>query len=363
MSITHINNYLAVGYRETPHGWVLRLGCRLFICALFVLLPSCGNNVNLPLETGQGIQDVIVHTEQSLQQYIGRQWISPQGVGIGFVWGTERGLPPSDRSSTEYIHLDRGQTFNPYLILQAPTRTTVLVTVMLDCSQIEVELDGIKGLLHEITIEPGGDLEIPLKIDIPDEGAHELIVIAFVDPYNRTLDAQYRSSMDSRMVGRRAIIVVGRSDIPVHVFGPALLGNPVSEDVTLSLGVAFATASNHGHPSDLDRQLYIAKVKPTNLFNYQIWVSNLHGKRAYEYLLILFFDYHQSKIRGEDCLLVDLDTREEATIDSNIRIPESPGIYQMQLVYILDPYKSIANEEIELPFVLSSPRIAIETQP
>jgi hypothetical protein len=336
---------------------------RSIICVLFLFLIGCANRVDLQPEPIQTIQDVTKHEWQSLQTHIGRQWINPQGVGIGFVWEEERNLSPSERSSTEDIHVEQGQLFNPYLILNAPEKTTVLVTALLDYAQIEFELNGKRGLLHEITIEPGSDLELPMRIDIQNEGMHDLIVIAFVDPYNKTLDSQYRSSMDSRMVGRRAVITVGKSKNPVLTLGPALAGNPIPQNVNLNLGAAFATASNHGHPSDLDRQLYIANINSGTTFNYQIWVSNLGGTQASEYYLMLFFDYHQTRIRDRDSLLIDLDPKEEIIIDSDIRIPERQSIYQMQLVYVLDPYKSIANEEVEAPFVFSSSRIAINAQP
>ncbi len=334
-----------------------------FLISLLLFLTACSNLVASQPGSAQTISDVTKHDQQSLQLHMGRQWIDPRGTGIGFVWEDERNLPPSERSSTEEISLEQGQLFDPYLVLNAPEKTIALVTVLLDYKQVEFELDEKKGLLHEITIEPGGDLELPMQVDIPDVGMHDLIVIAFTDPYNRTLDPQYRSSMDSRMVGRRAVIIVGQSNHPVRTLGQPLFGNVVPPNVNLSLGVAFATASGQGHPSDLERQLYVTKVPAGTMFNFQIWVSNLHGTQASQYLLIPFFDYHQIRIRDRDTLLVDLNLKEEAIIDAELEIPEQVAIHQMQLIYVLDPYKSIAKQEVEAPFVFGSPRIAIEAKP
>lgn len=334
-----------------------------FLITVLLLLTACSNLVEPQSESDQTLPDVTKHAWQSLQTHVGRQWTNPRGVGIGFVWEENRNLPPSERPSTEETYLKQGQIFNPYLILNAPKTTTVLVTVLLDYMQIEFELDGKRGLLHEVTIEPGGDLELPMRVDTPEEGMHDLVAIAFTDPYNKTLDPQYRSSMDSRMVGRRTVVFVGQSNHPASTLGRIWLGKAVPPNVNLSLGAAFATASSRGHPSDLDRQLYIAKVTTGTTFDYQIWVSNLYGTRASQYLLILFFDYHQVRVQDKDFLPVYLNPKEEAILDANLKIPEQAGIYQMQLIYVLDPYKSIINQEVESAFVFGSPRIAIEAKP
>jgi hypothetical protein len=335
---------------------------RFLICALFFFLVACSNKQDVQPDT-HPIQDVVKHDQQSIRAHIGKDWgIHFPEVSIGFVSDEERNVEPMKRSPNGDIHLEKGRPFNYNLLLAADKATTVLVTVLLDYKQVEFELDGKKGLLHELIVEPGGDLELPMRVDVNGEGLHDLIVIAFADPYNRTLDEMYRSSMAARMVGTRAAVFVGQNDRPVQSLEPILRGKAVPQDVTLRLGVAFATASNQGHPSDLDRQLYVAKAKAGAVFDYQIWASNLGLDRAYEYLILFFFDFHQKSIQGRDALPVSLNIDEEAIFDASIQLPKQLGVYQMQLVHVLDPYKSIDNGDVDAPFVFGSPRIAIDAQ-
>lgn len=334
----------------------------LILFLLFALAGCVPRSPVIPEQT-HTIENIMQHSLQSTRPYMGKQWIQPQSVGIGFVWEEERSLDPSERSSTEDVHLRPGQVFNPYLILHTPETTTVLVTVLLDYIQTEFKLNDKQALLHEITIEPGGDLELPMQVNLHSQGSHDIIVIAFVDPYNKTLDAQYRSSMDSRMVGRRAFVTVGDSNSPAPDIEPGLRGEPMPEHVNLSLGAAFATASELGHPSDVERQLYVTTTKAGARFNYQIWLSNPDRQQTFEYALVQFFDYHQVPIQNKEFLFVQLGPMEEAILDSEIEVPGQPDVYQMQLVHVLDPYQSIAREEVEAPFVFGSPRIAIHAEP
>ena len=79
--------------------------------------------------------------------------------------------------------------------------------MVLDYKQIPFEMDGQTGLLHEVNVLPGGDFEIPIRVPINSPGVHDLVVIAFADPYNGSLDPQFRSSFDIDLVGRRAQII------------------------------------------------------------------------------------------------------------------------------------------------------------
>jgi hypothetical protein len=308
------------------------------------------------------IGDVVVHHAFSPQTRLGPQWVIPKGIGVGFVSPAERDTPPDLRSQTEEFHLEGTKDFETLLILQAPKSTVVLVTVLLDYKQVSFELDAQLGLLHQVEIKPGGDLEIPIKIRIDTLGIHDLIVIAFADPYNNSLDPSFRSSLDVDLVGRRTQLFVGEDTNIVSQLPEPIRGTKVPQSATLSLGVAFATFQSNeaSHPSDLNRQLYVAKGEAGNLFKFQVWASNLNGEKGSDYALVMFKNYHQVPIQTQPLTIINLQSNEEAVINTEVTLSKTPGIDQIQIVYIFDPYKSILREEVRASHVFSSPRLVVE---
>ncbi|MBI5822443.1 MAG: hypothetical protein HZB18_00290 [Chloroflexi bacterium] len=309
------------------------------------------------------INDIVQHNNFSNQVHTDSLWGSPRGIGIGFVWPEERKTPPEYRSQTEEIDLGDKKSLDPLLILTTSRKTTVLVSVILDYQQIPFEMDGQIGLLHEVNILPGGDFEIPIRIPITSPGVHDLIVVAFADPYNGSLDANFRSALDVDVVGRRAQIISSGKSKPAIQGLEVIEGEPVPGDVALGLGVSFAAKPKPGettHPSE--RQLYVSSGKTSELYQFDIWASNLNGEMASEYALLVFKNFHQINVDDRNVLLINLNQNEEAIINAEIKLSEKPGIDQIQIVYVFDPYKSILHEEVRAAFVFNSPRLAIEVR-
>lgn len=307
------------------------------------------------------IPGVIVHEVQRPAV----DWGFPsRRAGLGFVWPEHRHLPPLQRPQTEEISLPPGQPFAPYLILHVGQPITVLVTAILDYQQIPFELNGKYGMLHLIPLLPGGDIELPMRIDLPEEGLHDLIVIAFLDPLDFSTNPFDRLSMDPRLVGRRARIRVGLSNRPAREMRPVLHGAPIPRGVTLSLGVALVRPPQGpwDHPSRPGRQLTVVDGKVGQPQPIALWASNLGGDKGVDYALIFFWNFRQIPFRGREVWTIHLEPDTEAILAGEVILPSTPGIYQMQVVYVFDPYRSIREREVWAPFVLGSQRIAIRAE-
>jgi hypothetical protein len=309
------------------------------------------------------IEDVVTHPAFSEQVAVSPEWGTPRGLGIGYVFPNERNLPPDQRTQSEEIQLQEGEPFAPYLFLHTPESTTVLVSMLLDYQQIEFELDGKIGLLHEIKVKPNGDLELPINVDIKEKGTHDLVVVAFGDPYNNSLDPFYWSSgVSVQTIARRAVVIVGDDASAARELPQPLTGQSVPDEVELGLEVAFATdpVDSGSHPAE--RQLYVATGASGEAFSYQLWVSNLDGQSALNYAIVTFNNFHQVPVNGNDVTTVLLQPDEELIVDTSVLLPAEPGINKMQMIYLLDPYKSVLHEEVKAAFVFSSFRVAIEAK-
>jgi len=345
---------------------IMFIGIFVLVMISFLMYQAINGQNKATVSKPVDIENVVRHTTYSNQVRVGPQWESPRGLGIGFVWPEERDLSPEKRSPNEEIILGDKKIFESLLILSTREETTVLVCVLLDYKQISFELDGQAGILHEIKILPGGDLEVPIKVKIDKPGIHDLIVLAFDDPYNGSLDPGFRSSFNVDTVGRRARIIAGNDTEISFQLPAAIRGNPAPDGSTLSLGVAFATfpSSNetNTHPSDLERQLYVTQGKIGEPFKFQIWASNLNGQESSDYALVMFKNFRQVPIKDQEMVLLNLMPGEEKILDAEIGLSSKPGVDQLQIIYVFDPYKSILNEDVRAPYVFNSPRIAIEVR-
>jgi hypothetical protein len=108
--------------------------------------------------------------------------------------------------------------------------------------------------------------------------------------------------------------------------------------------------------------LYVTKDKTGELYQFDVWASNLDGEMGSEYALLMFKNFHQVDINGQNITLIDLNPNEEAIVDTEIKLSDKPGIDQVQIVYIFDPYKSILRGEVRAPFVFNSARLAIDVR-
>lgn len=348
------------GVGVVPHCY-RRVACGLLLALLAALLAACAAHSKSVVRFG--IPDVVVHTSFSDEVRFASWGIEKPDVtaiGIGFVQPEHRDIPPLERPQTEEIRVADGELFLSYLLLSSGQRTTLLVTALLDYQQVPFSLDGQEGLLHEVTVDPGGDLELPMRLEVGEPGAHDLVVIAFKEPYNRPMDPDYRGRMFQRLVGRRAVIVVGEVEEPVQTPLPDILGSPPPPRVTFGLRVAFATAPTEAETHPSKRFMAFAQGQCNETFPYQLWVSNYHGETPVDYALVLLQDFHQVQLKGKDMVVVHLKAGHEATIDDSLILPAEPGVHEFQVVYVMDPYRSILRDEVTTPFVFGSNAVGIE---
>jgi hypothetical protein len=209
-------------------------------------------------------------------------------------------------------------------------------------------------LLHEVRVEPTGDLEMPMRLEIEGPGAHDLLVVAFKEPYNRPIDAGYRDTLHQRLVGRRAVVIVGGVEQPVHEPTPDLVGAPPPPDVTFGIPVCFAGAADDADAHPAKHFLWSLEGQPQEAAPYRLWVSNYHGEAPIDHGLVLFQDFHQVPLLGREFLIVHLEPGHEAIIDGHLSLPEQPGVHEVQVVMVKDPYRSVRRGEVSDPFVRGS---------
>lgn len=150
----------------------------------------------------------------------------PSQINVGLVRPEERNTPIARLTQNDEFRIDENQPFNVDFVLTSGEDATFLITVLLDYQQIPFALDGQTGLLHEIEIQGGKDLFIPVQVSVSGAGAHDLMLLAFKNPYRRLPEQDERQVDSCWMNGTRTVVVVGGDDRPVQTFQPELVGAP-----------------------------------------------------------------------------------------------------------------------------------------
>ncbi len=190
-------------------------------------------------------------------------------------------------------------------------------------------------------------------------------MLAFVDPFDRPWDAELGRTqallaavyMGTRTVSLLAVKRTGNDN------RPDVFGSPPPDDVQFGVRMLFADPPgllvNASHPSRRQMKM-TAYGWPGETFRYQLWMSNYNSPDdTVDYGVMRFLDFHQVDFKGKDLFIAHFDGRQEAIVDDQIILPSEPGIHELQLVYVFDPYKSILNGQVLSPYIFASDCLGI----
>lgn len=333
------------------------LRCIVFVSIFIVWLSACSAPADL------ANTDVVQHTLTDNMAYVRESNLqSPYQTSVGLIRAGNRDTPIGQLPQNREFRIDEGQPLSLDLILNTGTQAVFLVTALVDYEQVPFSLDGESGLLHEIEVEAGKDLFIPVEIQIDDPGAHDLIIIAFKDPYERPMDAEFRIS-ECGNGGFRSVVIVGEDDQPAIAVQPNVIGNPPPAGIDWGPNFLFA-APGDIHPSLPEGQMKLTQEgKGGEVFEYRFWMSNYGAiiHRTIDIGLVRFLNYRQIDIVGEDWLVIHFDGDQEVLLSDSLVLPDKAGVNELQVFYVYNPFTSLLNEDGAPPFVYASPCLGIET--
>lgn len=313
------------------------------------------------------MQDVVVHSAFSAQVEVNPV---PQGVqgstGLGYVRAEDRALPIAQRPQNDLFDLADTKTFQPYMIVLNNTdhAKRFLITLLLDYRQVSFTLDGQTGLLHLIDVPPSREVNIPISLTIDTPGQHDLQAIGFEDPFNTTLDLNYRTDIHGYVIARRTSVVVDRAKQPARTLEILDDAAVPATRAQVNLDVMYLrrpTGSSEPIPA-LERALiYTDTIALGQSYPLQLIVSNV-GEENIEVIraVVPLLNYHQVALDGRNVLAVRLEqSGEELIVNADLPLPNERGVHQFQTVYLDNPYTDLLQPSQASPFVLGSIRAAL----
>jgi hypothetical protein len=318
------------------------------------------------------LNEAIVHDNLSAQVVLNPVYAGMLGqTGLGYVLAENLNIPPDQRPQNDELTLDTGSTFSMFLILSNNTDTpkTFLVTALLNYRQSSFALDEQAGVLHLVTAPANTEMNLPIVLEVTEAGRNDLQVVAFDDPFNPSLDINYRSDIQAGIISRRTTIIAGQIDTPARTLefidtnhAPPEIG-PVNRDVMFFKRDAAQTdpllVSNR-------EMIYTDTLIPGTPYPFQIVLSQVDDDvpetEPAERTVVVLYNYRQLAFDGRDVIAAWLDSQEEAFFNAELPPTNEPGVHQLQAVYVDDPYATNL-DILSNPLVLSSFRMALVLQP
>lgn len=359
----YLHTFFIPGNHNPDLAWnkLLFFGCLVVLCSCSRVSPT-----RIPSTVPLLVEDVIVHRPLSERaQYVREGTIyHPSQITVGLVRPEERYTPVAQLTQNGAFRIDESQPFNVDFVLRSGEDAIFLITVLLDYQQIPFVLDGQRGLLHEIEIQAGKDLFIPVQVNVGGVGAHDLMFVVFRKPYQRPLEHDLRQDDWCLVNGKRTVVIVGDDDRAVQTLQPDVIGAPPPAGVDWGAFFLFANADG-GHPADGPAQMkMVQQGRAGQAFPFRIWMSNLGNTnpRPVDYALVKFLNYHQVGFNGKHVLSVHLDEKQEVLFKDQVILPDRPGPNEVQVVYVAGPYRSLGEAKGDDVFVHGSGCLMIEGQ-
>ncbi len=172
-----MSNRKSFNARIPPYSQrICKLFRRLSLWVLVFIISACSvfPSVKSPQLTAAEVGDVIFHPSFS-DEVIVHTWSVQEGkttvydssqLSMGLLRIEDKNTPPNQLPQNDEFTLDSTGSMQFELILAAAKDSKFLVTTLLDYEQVPFNLDGQYGLLHDVSVSSGGDLYIPIQVEI-----------------------------------------------------------------------------------------------------------------------------------------------------------------------------------------------------
>lgn len=319
------------------------------------LLSSCAPTSLVHDEDKEWVRHDVWSSETQITTW---EDIEKLGLGVGFMRPGDSDIHPDQRSSTREFTIQSGQSFATFLILSVggtlDKTQPLLVSIFLDYEQVSFSMDGQQGILHYLEVQPGGDLEIPIEVNIASPGWHDLFVVVFLGPEYHPVDPQSRFPM-LNIGGRRTVICVDECTMLNNRLPEPLVGNEANAQ-RLHIN---ALALLPGDAPPADRLLSSTYATPGDVVDLELWARNTTD-RLERYIVLPLLNFRQTPfVDGEKLLDLHMPPKSELFVDGQLQLPQEGKVNEFQFITIFDPYADLSG--IPDPFVQSEMRSAIIT--
>jgi hypothetical protein len=214
-----------------------------------------------------------------------------------------------------------------------PDKHQMLFVVLVDHHPVAALFDGVRSETHLVPIPYGEQVTIPITLrDLP-QGFHDISLLGFADPFQRTVSAQEeRSQVRDDFIAYRLSLLIGESPSPTFITYREPDIFPTRYE---PLGPALTLSDRR----DVPHQWSFTRTTARNPVRYSIFVSALSSVTPCdEFALLAFLNYQLIPINSEDESPLYLRVCDRRTgILPGETSPLEPGEHALVLVRVPNP--------------------------
>lgn len=258
------------------------------------------------------------------------------GVSEGYGFGVYYSYDPEvGMNLTQF--LAENESLEGYIAITNAIHadTQYLLFMLVDYGTVPFYVEGHSGLTHLLTLKPMEKNFYHFRLENLSKGYHDVIIGAFLNPYEHSLDTEYRMSTDFALMGRiRFNVIVGNSYYPLpELNNPEIFCN--RSYVLEGLIVTKEPCSPTGWFSE--------NVTKGQKLEYFINIGNNENEQR-SFAVIQFLDYKQIPIQynSQDYVYYGyLLNGDKASIPASLIVPNETGIHELIVVWVSDPYQNV----------------------
>lgn len=253
-------------------------------------------------------------------------------MGFGFYQKINNTITPFNYT----LYVNDG-SFDGYMVIDNHFNheNQYLVLALLDYKVIPFFYNGTVSTTHIVNVSPMDMNHGYFNITNIPNGFHDILFLAFLDPYNHSLDDGYRLDTDCSDMGRWRFNLVFKNDTKPFVQFKNVYSDYNTYDKLNGLLVTKEMFSN---------KIFLSKnVTPNEILHYFINIGN-KGNISENFAIIQLLDYNQIPINYNESDYVyygSIGSGERSSIPVNIKIPDSNGVHELIIILTINPYENI----------------------
>lgn len=234
--------------------------------------------------------------------------------------------------------LEKNESLEGYLQVTNAmnNKNEYLLFALVDYRQVPFYINGEKNLTHIVDLNSMESMFYSFEIDKLSTGNHDLLLGAFLNPHEDSLDRDYRMDTDFALMGsKRLSVSVGNNSKPFYAFE--------KPDTICTSPYPLEGLLVNKEPCSPKAWL-TENVTKNEILDYFINIGNTKKRDKRTFAIVQFLDYEQIPLDQNNSEYVYLGTLEDGdkgSISASLAVPNNTGVHELIVVWISDPYENL----------------------
>jgi hypothetical protein len=256
-----------------------------------------------------------------------------EGFGLNIYTNT---TPASFLNITQHLQKNESMEGRVQITNAIHQKNDYLIMVLVDYKSVNFSINGMKNKTHIVTQGPMISQIYTFEIENLTAGFHDVIILTFLNPYEHSLNKEYRRATDFALMGAiRMNVLVENNLKPAADF----------KHVEILCNTSYPLEGILVNKEACSPNMWTSEnVTQGEKLDYSINIGNNKKTEQRTFAIIQFLDYEQIPLNHNETELVylgQLNNSEKGSIPASLIVPKEKGVHELIVVWISDPYENV----------------------